>query len=193
MLVYDQRNECPLADRRPAVTMGVFDGVHRGHQKILAELGAVATEIGGPSLAITNSPHPRQARGRAAPPGICIVEKRLELLDAAGLDAVWLLTFTPEFDEKSGKDFAEEFFHRRLNAGAVVLGEAASFGNGRDGTVPALRKWAEPWGTRVVGVPPLTVDGSVVSSTAVRLAVQAGNLGLASDYLGRRVSVQGMV
>ncbi|MCC8165913.1 MAG: riboflavin biosynthesis protein RibF [Planctomycetes bacterium] len=193
MLVFDQRNECPLADRRPAVTMGVFDGVHRGHQKILAELGAIAKDFGGPSLAITYSPHPRQALGRAAPPGICSVEKRLELLDAAGLDAVWLLTFTPEFAEKSGMDFAEEFFHRRLNAGAVVLGEAASFGNGRDGTIPALREWAKPWGTRVIGVPPLTVDGSVVSSTAVRLAVQAGNLGLAADYLGRRVSVQGMV
>lgn len=193
MLVFGVNDECPLADRRPAVTMGVFDGVHRGHQAIIAELRRHAAELGSPSLAITFSPHPRLALGRAAPPGICSLERRLELLGEAGLDAVWVLPFTQDFSRKPGPAFAEEYFHRRLNAGAVVLGANAVFGNCREGNAVTLAGWAEPWGTRVAAVPSLVLDGTVVSSTAIRLAVQEGRLKRAATFLGRRVSVEGTV
>lgn len=193
MLIFGVKDDCPLAERRPAVTMGVFDGVHRGHQAIIGQLREAASKIGAPSLAITYSPHPRQALGRAAPPGICSLERRLELLAEAGLDAAWVLPFSRDFSRMSGPAFAEEYFHRRLNAGAVVLGEAAVFGRDREGSAKTLAQWAEPWGARVTAVPPLVVDGTVVSSTAVRLAVQEGKLDRAASFLGRRVSVEGTV
>ncbi len=193
MLLFDVQDKRPLAEKHPALTMGVFDGVHRGHRKIIAELREIAGEISAPALAITFSPHPRQALGRAAPPAICSLEKRLALLREAGLDAVWVLPFTPEFSQKSAKDFANDFFRDRLGAGAVVLGEQAVFGLGREGNVRALASWAKPWGMRVVGAEPLVVEGTVVSSTAIRLAVQSGDLDRAARFLGRRVSVEGMV
>ncbi len=193
MRIFTARDECPLAERRPAVTMGVFDGVHRGHRLIIEHLRRAARKIASPALAITFAPHPRQALGRAAPPGICSLERRLALLGDAGLDAAWVLPFTPEFARIPAPVFAEEYFHRRLNAGAVVLGESAVFGQGRDGNAGTLAGWAEAWGTLVEGVPPLMADGAVVSSTAVRLAVREGRLGRASSFLGRPVSVEGTV
>ncbi len=193
MLLFDAKDQIPLAGKHPAVTMGVFDGVHRGHRKIIAQLREIAREIAVPSLAITFSPHPRQALGRAAPPGICTLEKRLALLRETGLDAVWVLPFTQEFSQKSAWSFAEDFFHARLGAGAVVLGEQAVFGCGREGNIRDLAAWAKPWGMRAEGAAPLLVEGTLVSSTAIRLAVQAGDLQRAELFLGRRVTVEGMV
>ncbi len=193
MRIFTSTDDSPLSDRRPAVTMGVFDGVHLGHQAIIRQLRLAASKIGSPSLAITFSPHPRQALGRAAPPGICSLEKRLELLSAAGLDAVWVLPFTADFARRSGRDYAEAYFHLRLNAGAVVLGEGASFGCGREGNARTLAEWAKPWDMLVESVPHLVMDGTVVSSTAIRLAIQAGNLDRAAKFLGRLPSVQGTV
>jgi riboflavin kinase/FMN adenylyltransferase len=173
--------------------MGVFDGVHLGHRAILGALKAEAGKTGAPSLAITFSPHPRLALGRAAPPGICSLEQRLGRLAEAGVDAAWVLPFRREFALTPAKEFAEEYFRRRLGASAIVLGETAVFGAGREGTVRKLADWAAGWDTAVVPVAPVVVDGGVVSSTAVRLAVQAGDLDRAAAMLGRRVSVEGTV
>lgn len=196
MLIFTEQDDSPLSERRPAITMGVFDGVHLGHRRIIDALVAAAREAGGPAMAITFSPHPRQALGRAAPPGICGLERRLELLALAGADAVWVIPFTREFAQTPARRFAEEFFHRRLNASAVVLGEGATFGRDREGTMADLAVWAGGWGrpgTRVIPVPPLLVGGSVVSSTAIRLAVQEGRLDRAAAFLGRLFSVEGTV
>lgn len=193
MRIFTAKDDCPLAERNPAITMGVFDGLHLGHQRIVTTLKSEARSANTLSLAITFSPHPRQALGRAAPPGICSLEKRLELLGEAGVDAVWVIPFTPEFSQTPPQRFAEDFFHLRLAASAIVMGEAASFGKNREGTMPKLAEWAKPWNTRVIPVPPLTVNGSVVSSTAIRLAVQEGKLDRAADFLGRSFSVEGTV
>lgn len=125
MRIYSAKDDAPLGDRRPAVTVGVFDGVHLGHRAIIDELVAAARGLGVPSLAITFNPHPRLALGRSAPPAITDLDNRLRLLAAAGLDAAWVLTLTPEMAALPGRDFAEEFFHRRLGASAAVLGEGA--------------------------------------------------------------------
>ncbi len=193
MHIYTETTDSPLAGRRPAVTLGVFDGVHIGHRAIMDELLLQARDRSVPALAITFHPHPRQAMGRAAPPAIVSLEKRLELLGEAGLDAVWVLPFTQEFSRISGRNFAEEYFHRRLNASSVVLGQSAVFGRGREGTAATLAGWAENWDMTVTAVPPVVVDGGVVSSTAIRLAVQSGDLEKAAKYLGRQPAVEGTV
>ncbi len=195
MEVFTEKDAAPLSRLRPAVTMGVFDGVHRGHGAILRVLRAEAAKAGSPAMAITFSPHPRQALGRAAPPGICSLDARLARLEEAGLDAVWVLPFRKEFAQTPARDFAEEYFHARLRARAVVLGETAVFGAGREGTAEKLRAWAEKagWDMAVSAVPPLVVDGAVVSSTSIRLAVRKGDLSRAAAALGRPVSVEGTV
>ena len=193
MRLYGIHDDCPLCGRRPAVTMGVFDGVHLGHRAIIEALVGAARRIGSPAMAITFNPHPRQALGRSAPPGICSMETRLKLLAEAGLDAVWVLPFTAEFSRVSGQDFAEEYFYRRLDAGVVALGESAVFGRDRGGNAATLARWAANWNMEVIAVPQKIVDGAVVSSTAIRLAVQNGELERAARFLGRPFAVEGTV
>lgn len=193
MRIFDVRDEAPMADRRPAITMGVFDGVHLGHRAIFGELRSLARRGNAPALAVTFETHPRQALGRSAPPGITSFGMRLRLIAETGIDGVWVLPFTHEFSQRSARDFAEEFFHRRLNASAVVLGASASFGREREGNARTLSEWAGPWRMAVKAVPPVHVDGAVVSSTAVRLAVQSGDLEKAAKFLGRPFSVEGTV
>lgn len=193
MRIYGADTDSPLPGRRPAATLGIFDGLHLGHQTIIRQLLAAARELGQPALVITFSPHPRQALGRAAPPAIVSQETRLRLLGEAGVDAIWLLPFTPDLARKGGFAFAEEYFHRRLDASAVILGANATFGSGRDGNADTLAGWARDWNMRVTKVPPFLVDGQPVSSTAIRLAVQSGDLERAAAYLGRPFAVEGTV
>lgn len=191
--MYGISDDAPLSGRRPAVTLGMFDGVHRGHQAIIAELKRQASRLQVPTLAITFDPHPRQALGRAAPPAICSLERRIALLGECGLDAVWIVPFTREFSTISGHDFAEGWLHRRLDAGAAVLGETAVFGRNREGDAHALKKWAAGWNMDVTAVPPVVENGRTISSTAIRLAVQSGDLDSAALFLGRPVEVEGTV
>ena len=193
MHIFTAKDSTPLAHKRPAATLGVFDGVHRGHQTILASLTATAREFGAPSLAITFAQHPRQTLGRSAPPAITTLERRLELMAEAGLDAVWVLDFTPEIAALPGREFAEEYFHRRLHASAVILGEAARFGKGRDGAADSLADWSADWEMTVKATPAFLIDGVKVSSTGVRLAVLSGALDQAASSLGRPFSVIGTV
>jgi riboflavin kinase/FMN adenylyltransferase len=193
MKIFGAEDRNPLADARPAVTLGVFDGVHLGHRAIINVLLAAARKISAPALAITFHPHPRAALGRSAPPGICSLETRLARLDEAGLDAVWVLPFTQDLSLMSGRDFAEEFFRRRLAARAVVMGETAFFGCGRDGDARSLALWSRDWDMRILTAPALPVHGAIVGSTAIRLAVQTGDLGRAAEFLGRPFSLEGTV
>jgi riboflavin kinase/FMN adenylyltransferase len=114
-------------------------------------------------------------------------------LEEAGLDAIWLLPFTQELSRMSGRDFAGEFFHRRLAARAVVMGETASFGCGRDGNARSLSLWARDWDMRILTAPALPIHGAIVSSTAIRLAVRTGDLRRAAEFLGRPFSLEGTV
>ncbi len=193
MRIFTDKDECPPPDARPVATLGVFDGVHRGHQKIFHDVVALSHAHNVPSLAITFCRHPRLALGRSAPPLITSLEKRLDLIEKTGIDAVWLLDFSHELALMPAQVFAKEYFHDRLNASAVVLGEAARFGYGRDGNAGVLSGWAKSWKMQVKPVPALYQDGVRISSTAVRLAVQSGDLDKAMIYLGRRFSVLGTV
>ena len=193
MRIFGANDNFPLPGLRPVVTLGVFDGVHLGHLVIIEDLMATARKIGAPALVVTFNPHPRQALGRSAPSGICSLEGRLRRLSETGLDATWVLPFTRELSRVSGREFVEEYFHRRLAAGVVVLGQAAVFGRDREGNVGNLAEWVEGLGIQVRVISPFVVKGTVVSSTAVRLAVQSGELDKATSLLGRRPSIEGTV
>ena len=143
MHVFTSKDHAPLLGQRPAVTIGVFDGVHRGHQTIFKGLTDNAKQMAVPAMAITFSQHPRLTLGRSAPLSITSLENRLRLMDQAGLDAAWVLDFSPEMAALPGWDFSNTYFHERLGSALVVLGEGAHFGRDRDGNAANLANGAK--------------------------------------------------
>ena len=176
-----------------AVTLGVFDGVHRGHMAVLAETVRQARADGLVSLVVTFDAHPRGVLGDSPPPAITSLEHRLVLFDQAGFDAALVLPFSEELASMAPEEFAECILAQALSARAVVLGHDSRFGCGGKGSSRTIERLAPRLGWRVTCVPPVVFDGVPVSSTAIRQAVGAGALDRAEAMLGRPVSVLGTV
>jgi len=176
------------------VALGVFDGVHRAHRAILDAAVARAREGGFVGLACTFDPHPTEvlAPGRALAP-ITTLAERLELIAEAGLDAAVVLAFSHTLAALEPEAFVEEILLDRLRARAVVVGFNHRFGRGARGDARLLEALAGRLGFAAHVVPPLVVDGLPVSSTAVRTALQAGDVEAAGRLLGRPYTVTGPV
>ncbi len=184
----------PFPGRRPVVTIGMFDGVHLGHRKILEETVSRAAAAHQPSIAITFDIHPRAVvAGFSPPPMITSLEHRLKLFEQSGLDAAVILPFTPELAAMSGEDFARKILAGILRAEIAVLGYDAHFGKNRSGNFELLSRLGPGLGMSAVNIPACAVDGETISSTAVRKYVSAGELDRAAAMLGRKVSVLGTV
>jgi riboflavin kinase / FMN adenylyltransferase len=167
-------------DRRPrAVAIGTFDGVHRGHQAIFAAVSGT----GLTPTVITFDPHPRIALGNRVDL-ITTLERRLELIEEAGIDTTLVAQFTPELQQLAPEEFAERYL-RAIGAEAVVAGADFRFGVRRSGDLTLL----ERLGFEVLVAP--EVVG--VSSTAIRAAIADGDMGLAAKLLGRPFELDGTV
>jgi riboflavin kinase/FMN adenylyltransferase len=178
----------------PVLTLGNFDGVHRGHQAILARVVEAARTAGGEAVAFTFHPHPVAVlRPDRAPPLITSLRDRVALMAAAELDVLVLQHFTPSFAEISAEDFVERFMVERLGATRVVVGHSVSFGHGRRGDATLLTELGTRFGFAVEVVGPVRVDGHDVSSSAVRRAIDAGDVSLARTLLGRPHRLGGWV
>ena len=176
------------------VTLGKFDGVHRGHREVLARLVHRAREHQVPSVAITFTPHPLSILAPArAPLALTSIRQRLALLAAAGVDTVVLQRFTPRFAQVPADRFVEEILVGCLRARAVVVGQTVGFGYRRTGTAASLVAFGRKHGFTVEVVPPFKVDGRPVTSTAVRVAIAAGDLAAAGRMLGRPYEISGRV
>ena len=175
------------------VTVGVFDGVHRGHQEVIKHAAKRAHAIGGRAIATTFDPLPIQVLAPAAPPfGLSDINERAQLLHDAAADDVVVFHFTRQFAAMSPAEFIE----RVTGAGEVrriVVGEDFQFGHERAGNVRTLAEAGPTFGFELVVAPPVRVDGEVVSSTRVRNALIAGDLTSAARLLGRPYSVRGTV
>jgi riboflavin kinase/FMN adenylyltransferase len=182
----------PERFRRPVVTIGVFDGVHRGHARVLEVLRAEAR--GGDAVAITFDTHPRAVLEGRAPPRLTSLDHRLLLLARAGVDATIVLHFDERLAEVGAEEFLTAIVIGRIGARSVVLGADSHFGRGREGNVAFLERVKGRLGLDLRAVP-LVVDekGETVSSTAIRRAVLEGRLEDAARMLGRPVSVLGRV
>ena len=166
-----------------AVTVGNFDGVHRGHQHVLARTRELAGGL--PVIAVTFVPHPLAVvRPEQAPPRLTTIERRVELLRAAGADEVRILNFTAEMASWSPQEFVDRVLVEQLSAGLVAVGENFRFGSRASGDTAVLREAGERAGFAVDG---LALDGGVVpwSSTLVRTLVAEGRLVEAAEVLGR--------
>ncbi len=180
--------------RRGAVSIGNFDGVHRGHAALLAELRHRADALGGPAVALTFDPHPIELlRPESAPPRLTTTEDRSQLLLKLGADCVLVLRATQELLAFRAKDFFAEMVQQRLQAQALVEGTNFGFGRGREGDVGTLAELCETAGIGLTVVPPLLLDGNEVSSSRVRAALATGNVGEAASLLGRPYRLSGLV
>lgn len=186
------------APRRSVLTVGAYDGVHIGHQAVIAEVRRRAAELDAVSVVVTFDRHPAEiVRPESAPPLLTSLEQKLELLEATGVDA----TLVVPFDEGQAKEEPEDFVERVLVDGLavaqIVVGEDFHFGHHRGGNVPMLRSMGERLG---FSVEPLALLGRTdsnvdepVSSTAIRRALAGGDVTRATAMLGRPHEVRGPV
>jgi len=181
---------------RPALALAIgnFDGVHLGHQALLAETRARAASRGGQSAVLTFDPHPaRLFAPERAPPLIMSLERRLALLGAAGIDVAIVQPFTRAFAGIEAPAFVREVLARDLGARDVIVGYDFSFGRGRAGDVGMLRELGGAAGMDVAVIPPISLGGVPCSSTRVRELVAAGQTDAAAHLLGRSFELEGPV
>jgi riboflavin kinase / FMN adenylyltransferase len=180
---------------RTAVTVGSFDGVHRGHQDVLRQLVAHARQHGVESLLVTFDPHPLEVVNPAAAPRLLTVgDEKLEVLAEAGLDFVAVLPFTPSLAAFSAERFVDEILLGRFRMHDLLMGHDHRFGHNRSGDLTTMRRLGSERGFEVNVVPVVTVNGGQpVSSTAIRRAIAGGDLEGAFRGLGRHYSLGGQV
>jgi riboflavin kinase / FMN adenylyltransferase len=182
----------PLA--APAVALGNFDGVHKGHARLLSAARAAADRLGGDAVAYTFEPHPaRVLAPELAPPLITTTDRKLELLGEAGIDVCVLEPFDRALSEIAPEDFARQVLLEVLGARHLVVGYDFTYGHQRRGNVASLRAFGARHGVTVEVIDPVTVDGVAASSSKVRELVAAGDLAGARRLLGRDFDVDGRV
>jgi riboflavin kinase / FMN adenylyltransferase len=176
------------------VTVGIFDGVHRGHQKILRELKRYAKAINGKSCVVTFEPHPLKVlKPHRTPPMLISAEHKMRLLETGGISIAAVINFTRDFAAMTPVHFAEDVLKNRLNAKELLIGEDFVLGKGRSGNVKNLKRIGRRIGFSVRVIKPLKSGGRVISSTLIRKQIMSGDLKSARQLLGRDVSVLGTV
>jgi riboflavin kinase/FMN adenylyltransferase len=175
-------------------TIGEFDGVHRGHQRVVDRAREIAQVRRLPVVAITFDPHPDEViRPGSHPPLLTTARRRGELLAGLGADAVFVLPFNLEFSRLSPDEFVHVVLSERLHAAAVVVGENFRFGHKAAGDVPMLAALGEKYDFTAEGVPLLVDDGVTISSTYIRERLADGDVAGAARALGRPHRVEGVV
>jgi riboflavin kinase/FMN adenylyltransferase len=191
MKVVHDIDELP-SDLRFVLAIGTFDGVHRGHKRVIGALTDAARELEAAPVVLTFDPHPAQVLRGSAPPLLCDMSERIELLESLGVEVTVVKRFEQQFAEQSAEEFLRRITRDRQLVGLVLTAESA-FGRDREAGLPAIRRLAQEFGYRVVEVPRLADGGEIVSSTVLRRHVADGRLSEVRRLLGRRYSVSGTV
>ena len=194
MDVVHGREALPLDDVASVATVGFFDGVHLGHQAVLARAVEAARERGIRSVAITFDRHPREVLTPGSEPRLLTtVERKASLVEAAGIDALVVLPFDRDFSLIPAEAFVEDTLVGGAHARHAVMGANFTFGFKARGTMETLPRLGAPFGLTAEAVPLVEVDGRTVSSTSIREALAAGDLEWPSVALGRRFVLDGEV
>jgi riboflavin kinase / FMN adenylyltransferase len=192
-------DDVPTGWGRSVVTVGVFDGVHRGHQKLIGRAVAVAAARDLPSVLVTFDPHPTEViRPGHHPAQLTTLARRAELVGEMGISAFCVLPFTTELARMPANEFAHEVLVERLHAAAVLVGDNFTFGHGAKGDVPLLRQLGRRFGFAVEGLELITDstdpgNGVTYSSTYIRACIDGGDVSLAAQALGRPHRLDGVV
>ena len=184
--------ETPLVN--PVLTIGNFDGVHRGHLALFDLVKERARAIQGQSALMTFDPHPiKVMKPGNGPPLITLTRQKLQLIQKEDIDTIFCLPFTREFASISARDFVHDLLVKKIGIKELVVGYDYSFGRNREGDIRLLQEMGEAYGFRVHEVQPVYVAGKLVSSTRIRELVQEGNLSEAKLLLGRDYQISGTV
>ena len=184
----------PVRWHKPVLALGNFDGLHRGHTKIIERVRRVAAERGATSLVLTFDPHPpRIVRPDKAPPLLMTLEQKLEGLEKAGIQGVAIVKFTLELSRWEPEVFVKTVLVDWLRVGEVWVGADFLFGRDRSGNFSLLRTLGAQHGFRVEKIDPVRYKDFVVSSTRVRRLVSEGRVDEAAALLGRLVFIDGEV
>jgi riboflavin kinase/FMN adenylyltransferase len=180
---------------RPTVlTLGVFDGLHLGHQRIMATVVERARAVGAVATAITFDPHPRAVLHPAsAPPLLQTLDQRLANLEVLGIEQAIVVRFNREFADQEASDFLHDIVKERLHAKEVYLGKGFAFGKNRGGNIELLREMGKNLGFIADEVDEVQMRGIRISSSGIRKLLAEGKINLARRMLGRPYGVEGVI
>jgi riboflavin kinase/FMN adenylyltransferase len=180
---------------RPTVlTLGVFDGLHLGHQKIMRTVVERANAANAAPTVLTFDPHPRAVlHPESAPPLLQTLDQRLANFEVLGIEQAIVIPFTPEFADNPADDFLREIIHDRLQAKEVYLGKGFAFGKDRGGDIGLLRKMSAELGFFADEVDEVRLRGMRISSSRIRQLLAEGRVNLARRMLGRPYGVEGVI
>jgi riboflavin kinase/FMN adenylyltransferase len=197
VLVVTDLSVSPWPNERAVITIGAYDGVHRGHRAVIAQVQARAAELGARSVVVTFDRHPASViRPDSAPRLLTNPAQKLELLADTGVDATVVVPFSPEQARETPVDFVERVIVNALRAQAVIVGSDFHFGHMRQGNITLLREMGERHDFTcepVVLVPRADGVDEPISSTAIRRALAGGEIETATRLLGRALEVRGTV
>ena len=187
-------NELTEPLTNPVLTIGNFDGVHKGHLALFDTVKERAKAIGGQSVVMTFEPHPLKVmRPADGPRLITHTGQKLELIEKAGIDIIVCVSFDREFAAIPARDFIENILVQKIGIKEIVVGYDYTFGHNREGDINLLREIGDKRGFVVHLVGPIQIDQALVSSTSIRRMIQEGRLAEAKVLLGRDFEVQGTV
>ncbi|MDI1242272.1 MAG: bifunctional riboflavin kinase/FAD synthetase [bacterium] len=181
--------------QKPTVlTLGVFDGLHLGHQRIMQTVVDRAKAASALATAITFDPHPRAVlHPESAPPLLQTLDQRLSNLEVLGIDQAIVIPFDRDFASNPAENFLREIVHDRLQAKEVYLGKGFAFGKGRGGNIDLLRKMSQELGFIADEVPEIVLRGQRISSSKIRRLLSEGRVNLARRMLGRPYGIEGVI
>jgi riboflavin kinase/FMN adenylyltransferase len=181
--------------RNAVVTIGTFDGVHRGHKSLLNRISEIARKVNGESVLLSFYPHPRMVLypddHRVSL--LSSPDEKIAELNSAGLDHLVIYPFSSELSRLSAFEYVRDFLVKGINAHTVVVGHDHRFGRNREGDFNTLLELSDVFGFRVEEIPALEVDDIQISSTKIRAALERGDVEEASVFLGRPYSLSGSV
>ncbi|HEY4785445.1 MAG TPA: bifunctional riboflavin kinase/FAD synthetase [Bacteroidales bacterium] len=180
--------------QKPVITVGAFDGVHKGHVEILNLVRNYALKINGESIVVTFWPHPRLVLNHDESIRLLnTLDEKLSLFANAGIDHVVVIPFTEEFSELSSNQFIEEIMVKKLNVNHLIVGFNHHFGKGREGNFETMKEHAGHFGFTIEKLDAQMVENEKVSSTLIRKALNEGDIELANKCLGYHYSITGKV
>ncbi len=196
MELFENIDQISSPFNRAVVTIGNFDGVHKGHQALMHQVIEKADEIGGTSVAITFEPHPLRALGLASPPLITRHDQKFELIEQTGIDVLICIPFTKEFAAIPARDFVTDMLVEKIGMKAIIIGPDYSFGKGRTGNVGLLQDMGKSLGFETImstWIKDANGGTERISSTRIRELVMDGHVAQAVKYLGRYYQIRGKV
>jgi riboflavin kinase/FMN adenylyltransferase len=176
------------------VTIGTFDGVHLGHQKIIQQLLAESKATGGESVLITFNPHPRKiVQPEKSLMQLTSMDERIELLKQQGINNMVIVPFTKSFSEQTALQYVENFLVEKFHPAKIIIGYDHKFGNNREGDFRLLEQYAAQFNYTVHEIDEALINNAIISSTKIREALLTGDVAFAKSFLGYDYFFKGVV